>query len=49
MLEVEPINKLVKNKELNAFKHQGFWQCMDTLRDKNFLNNLLKRRKAPWI
>ena len=49
MLERQPLESLVKKKELIAFKHKGFWHCMDTLRDKIFLNNLLKnRRKAPW-
>ncbi len=48
MLEKEPLEKLVKKKELNAYKHEGFWQCMDTLRDKVYLNKLLKTRKIPW-
>ena len=34
MLEKEPLQKLVSMGELKAFKHYGFWQCMDTLRDK---------------
>ncbi len=49
MFEREPIEKLTKKKQLMGFKHNGFWQCMDTLRDKNLLNNLIKKRKAPWI
>ena len=49
MLEREPMNKLVKKKQLNAFQHQGFWQCMDTMRDKIFLMQLLKKRSAPWM
>ena len=32
-----------------AFKHYGFWQCMDTMRDKKILNKLLKEKKAPWL
>jgi len=32
-----------------AFKHYGFWQAMDTLSDKNYLNDLIKSKKAPWI
>ena len=48
MLEREPLTKLTKKKELMAFKHKGFWQCMDTMRDKNLLNNLWKSKKAPW-
>ncbi len=48
MLEREPMNKLVKKKQIYAFKHNGFWQCMDTMRDKIFLNNLVKKDLAPW-
>ena len=33
-LEREPLEKITKKKELVAFKHEGFWQCMDTIRDK---------------
>ena len=36
-LEKEPLVNISKKKELNAFKHQGFWQCMDTKRDKELL------------
>ena len=32
-----------------AYRHFGFWQCMDTLRDKNTLVNMIKNKKAPWI
>lgn len=49
MLEREPLTKLAKKKELMAFKHKGFWQCMDTMRDKNILVNLWKSKKAPWL
>ena len=48
MLEKEPLEKLVKKNQLKAFKHEGFWQCMDTLRDKIYLNKLLKSGKVPW-
>jgi len=48
MLEREPLEKLAKIGELVAFKHSGFWQCMDTIRDKNLLNKLWKKGKAPW-
>ena len=44
-----PLKYLRKNKKLFAFKHDGFWQCMDTLRDKNVLSELLKKDQAPWI
>jgi glucose-1-phosphate cytidylyltransferase len=39
---------LARNGELSAFKHNGFWQCMDTLRDKIYLNDLWEKNKAPW-
>jgi len=48
MLEREPMNKLVKDKQLISFKHYGFWQCMDTLRDKEMLNQIWKNKKNQW-
>jgi glucose-1-phosphate cytidylyltransferase len=48
IFEREPISKLAKSKELNAYKHFKFWQCMDTLRDKILLNKIWKTKKAPW-
>ena len=42
MLERSPMNKLSK-KQLVGFKHKGFWQCMDTPRDKEFLKNFKKK------
>tara|TARA_B110000211_G_scaffold150396_1_gene171039 strand:- start:529 stop:1236 length:708 start_codon:yes stop_codon:yes gene_type:complete len=44
-LEREPFEKLTKKKELVAYKHKGFWQCMDTLRDKEILEKKLKEKK----
>ena len=49
MLEREPLEKLTKENELVAFKHNGFWQCMDNIRDKEFLTNLWENGNAPWI
>lgn len=49
MLEKEPVKYLTKAKQLKAFKHSGFWQCMDTMREKKLLQNLIKLNKAPWI
>lgn len=46
--EQEPLEKLAHEGELLAFKHTGFWQPMDTLRDKNYLEDLWQSRKAPW-
>jgi glucose-1-phosphate cytidylyltransferase len=49
MLERKPLERLVDLNQLMAFKHAGFWQCMDTMRDKNILIKLLSLNKAPWI
>jgi len=46
--ESEPLTKLAQIGELMAFEHQGFWQPMDTLREKNLLEELWATRKAPW-
>jgi len=46
--EEAPLKTLVENGELNAFQHTGFWQAMDTLREKNLLENLWSSGKAPW-
>lgn len=46
--EQEPLMNLAKQEELMAFKHEGFWQPMDTLRDKNYLEELWKSKNAPW-
>ncbi len=44
-LEQEPFKKSTKKKQLLAFKHYGFWQCMDTLRDKEILEKKIKEKK----
>lgn len=44
-LEREPLEKITKKKELVAFKHEGFWQCMDTIRDKKILEEAIKSKK----
>jgi len=46
--EAEPLSTLAKNNQLYAYKHDGFWQPMDTLREKNILNNLWTKNNAPW-
>jgi len=46
--EEEPLSNLAKNNQLFAFKHYGFWQPMDTLREKIMLNELWNKRNAPW-
>ena len=47
-LERTPFETLAKKKKLTAFKHEGFWHPMDTLRDKKHLENLWASNKAPW-
>jgi glucose-1-phosphate cytidylyltransferase len=46
--EKEPLEQLSQNKELCAYRHNGFWHAMDTMRDKNYLDNLWNIKKAPW-
>ena len=46
--EKDPLENLAKDNELNAYKHKGFWKCMDTLRDKIELENLWNRNISPW-
>ena len=47
--EAGPLPKIAKKGELTAFKHDGFWQPMDTLREKQMLSKLWETKKAPWI
>ncbi|HEY7088139.1 MAG TPA: glucose-1-phosphate cytidylyltransferase [Tepidisphaeraceae bacterium] len=47
-LEHEPLETLAKNRQLCAYKHEGFWQCMDTLRDKRLLEEMWMTGQAPW-
>ncbi len=48
VLEREPLEGLAKDGKLGAYQYQGFWQCMDTLRDKQMLEELWASGKAPW-
>jgi glucose-1-phosphate cytidylyltransferase len=48
MFERQPIEALVAKGEVQAFFHHGFWQAMDTLRDKQQLEDLWQSGKAPW-
>ena len=48
MMEREPLEKATQMGELMAYKHQGFWQCMDTKRDHEMLEKLWAEGKAPW-
>lgn len=47
-LEVDMLERLAVNNQLAAYKHEDFWQCMDTLRDKRLLESLWRDGKAPW-
>ncbi|MBI5474564.1 MAG: glucose-1-phosphate cytidylyltransferase [Ignavibacteriae bacterium] len=46
--EKEPMERLAREGQLMAYRHDGFWQCMDTLREKHLLNELWNSGKAPW-
>lgn len=47
--EREPLENLLRDNELNSYKHDSFFHPMDTMRDKEFLESLIVDRKAPWI
>ena len=49
ILEKEPIEKAVRDDEIRAFRHEGFWQCMDHKVDKDYLDKLVKENKALWL
>lgn len=49
IFERDPLEKLASENKLGAYMHEGFWQCMDTLREKNKLEKLIEENKAPWI
>ena len=46
--EKEPLSFFLKRKKLYAYKHQGFWKSLDTLKDKNDFNEMVKRKEYPW-
>jgi len=48
ILEREPIEALVREKQLMAYRHPDFWQCMDTTRDRDLLQGLWNTGRAPW-
>ena len=48
-LEFGALQKIAENKQMNAFKHYGFWQCMDNIREKNYLNELSEKGKEVWL
>ena len=48
VFEKEPLQQLAREGQLMSYSHKGFWQCMDTKREKDMLEKLLKQGKAPW-
>lgn len=48
VFEKEPLQSLVSENELMGYYHEGFWQCMDTQREKKKLEDLWQSNKAPW-
>ena len=46
--EKDPLERLAKDRQLMAYRHEGFWQCMDTMRDKLLLEGLWQSGRAPW-
>lgn len=49
ILEKEPLERVAAKGQLNAYKHEGFWQCMDSVRDRNYLQDLWDEGNAPWM
>ncbi len=49
VFEKEPLEQIAADGELIAYKHSGFWKCMDTQRDKMQLENMIASKKAPWM
>ena len=47
--EREPLERLARDGQLVGFKHHGFWSCMDTLKEKNILEDLWESGKPPWV
>jgi len=48
VLEADPMRQMVRERQLAAYTHEGFWQCMDTYRDWELLNELDRKNEAPW-
>ena len=46
--EKEPLSYFLKIKKLFAYKHDGFWKSLDTLKDKNDFEELIKKKNTPW-
>ena len=48
IFEKDSLERIADDGQLMAYKHDGFWQCMDTQRDKEFLEKLWKKGESPW-
>jgi glucose-1-phosphate cytidylyltransferase len=48
ILEREPLERMARDGELRAYRHEGFWECMDTYKDAIALNDLWAAGAAPW-
>jgi len=48
VLETDLLERLAEEGQLSAYRHDGFWQCMDTLRDKRYLEGLWSSGSPPW-
>jgi glucose-1-phosphate cytidylyltransferase len=48
VLEADPMRQMVRDRQLAVYTHEGFWQCMDTYRDWELLNELDRKNEAPW-
>ena len=47
-LVLEPFNRLIKAGKLMAYKYEGFWRAMDTMRDRQVLEEMVERGETPW-
>jgi glucose-1-phosphate cytidylyltransferase len=48
-LEFGALQKIAEDGQLNAYMHDGFWQCMDNVRERDYLNELVEKNNAPWL
>ena len=49
VFEKEPLERLANEGQLMSYMHKGFWQCMDSVREKQMLEKMIAGGKAPWI
>ena len=47
-LVAEPFSRLMEDDQLLAFKHEGFWRAMDTLKDRQILEDMVEKGRMPW-